>query len=54
MLARILCVAFLFVAWCGAGQGESNKPFGPDFPKLDSDAVGEWSKTKGKRAMDHV
>ena len=49
MLARTLCVAFLFVAWCGAAKGESNKPFGPDFPKLDSDAVGEWWKTKGKR-----
>ncbi|HBV62212.1 MAG TPA: hypothetical protein DEF45_04240, partial [Rhodopirellula sp.] len=49
MLSRTLFVAFLFVACCGSTKGESNKPFGADFPKLDSDAVGEWWKTKGKR-----
>ncbi len=27
---------------------ESPQPFGPDFPKLDSDAVGQWWTTKGK------
>ena len=49
MLARTLCVAFLFIAWCGSARGESSTPFGPEFPKLDSDAVGEWWKAKGKR-----
>lgn len=48
MLTRTICVAVLFCTWIGLARGESPQPFGPDFPKLDSDAVGEWWKTKSK------
>jgi len=48
MLARTCFFAVLFVACCGLASGDSNKPFGSDFPRLDSDAVGEWWKTKSK------
>ena len=48
MLARSLCVAVFILTCCGPLIGEQAKPFGPDFPRLDSDAVGEWWKTKGK------
>ena len=52
MPIRTLCFAVLVLACCGAVRGEPNQPFGSDFPKLDSDAVGEWWKTRGKRGNE--
>lgn len=48
MLTRTLCAAVFFLTCLGPARGESPQPFGADFPRLDSDAVGEWWKTKSK------
>ncbi|MGI9471534.1 MAG: hypothetical protein ACR2NZ_08390 [Rubripirellula sp.] len=48
MLVRFLCVCFLVAGWMGRLPAESPQPFGTEFPKLDSDAVGEWWTTKRK------
>ena len=46
---KLACVVVLVVACFGHWRVVSRtKPFGSDFPRLDSDAVGEWWKTKSK------
>lgn len=48
-----LIIGSLFASVSLAGSAESAQPFGPDFPKLDSAAVGEWWKLKPKQpALD--
>lgn len=42
-----VCSCFVLVL-SALADAESPQPFSPDFPKLDSDAVGQWWTTKGK------
>lgn len=48
MVRRSFVACFLvFLSW-GAIADEPPQPFGSDFPKLDSDATGQWWTTRGK------
>ena len=52
MLVRFLCAFILFGSLGGRLIAQAPQPFGSDFPKLDSDAVGEWWTTKRKGSKE--
>ena len=45
-MKRLSTILLLFVISAAAAQEQ--RPFGPEFPNLDSDATGEWWKPKGR------
>lgn len=49
MSFRILTTLLLLSQFTTFVQAVETQPFGPKFPKLDSDATGEWWKPRGKK-----
>ena len=55
MLARTICVAMVLVACGGTSSAEPTQPLGFDFPRLDSDNVGEcWKKLLAVPCLEQV